>query len=360
MFRKLLVAIVLVMVFSPAFAQVHVFVTSGDSTGNLGGLAGADATCTAAATGAGLTGTWTAWLSTSTTDASTRILDGEYQLLDGTVVATSLADLTDGSLSAAINLDESMASAASGNAWTGTLATGLASTDTCSDWTDGTDASSTVIGDTDNTNGGWTELASTNPCDFQRRLYCFADVGMPVAPDPVQVFVTSGEFTGNFPGGVGLVGADASCTDAATAAGLSGTWTAWLSDDTTDAVDRILDSGSGYQLLDGTVIADNLADLLDGTLDNPINTDETGTTIPGSFEVWTGTDTDGTNSGVGTCANWTSNLDQEVAQSGRADAANVFWTDNAALGEENCDVFNRLYCFADQEVPVELQEFSVE
>jgi len=180
MSRKLLVVVVFTMVFSPAFAQVHVFVTSGSSTGSLGGLAGADATCTAAATGAGLTGTWTAWLSTSSTDAADRILDGQYQLLDGTVVANSLADLTDGTLSAAIDMDEDMASAAGGNVWTGTLATGLAATDHCSGWTDGAATSRAIIGDTDSTTGGWTELLSDNPCDFQRRLYCFSTVNVPV------------------------------------------------------------------------------------------------------------------------------------------------------------------------------------
>jgi hypothetical protein len=174
------------------------------------------------------------------------------------------------------------------------------------------------------------------------------DNGSGGSGDPhVKVFVTSDQFRGNFPGGVGLDGADASCTLAATNAGLSGNWTAWLSDSTTDAADRILDSASGYQLLDGTVIANNLADLVDGTLAHAIDMDEDLTTISdASDETWTATDPDGTRSGGGTCANWTSIDVGDVAQIGLATAMDADWTDVNNI-VDTCDTFNRLYCFAD-------------
>ena len=179
MFRKLFVTICFVMLSSHAFGQVYVFVTDTGSTGNLGGLAGADTTCTNAALAAtpALAGTWTAWLSDSGADAVDRILDGEYQLLDGTVVANNKTDLTDGSLAAPINRDQNNAVNAGTNPWTGTLAVGgTVSADTCSDWTDGTNGQQGTQGDNDGTNATWTELGGTAPCDFQRRLYCFADV----------------------------------------------------------------------------------------------------------------------------------------------------------------------------------------
>jgi hypothetical protein len=176
----------------------------------------------------------------------------------------------------------------------------------------------------------------------------YADFQPTTADNGVMVFVTSLSYDGNFPG---LAGADAACTTAANNAGLPGTWTAWLSDNDTDAVDRIFNNaGTSYQLVDGTVIADSLADLLDGTLDSPIQVDETGTPIPGgAVEVWTATGTDGTNPGVGTCSNWTTNVDTQVARIGRLNAVDATWTD--AGGGQSCELFNRLYCFADQVVP---------
>ena len=184
------------------------------------------------------------------------------------------------------------------------------------------------------------EPANEEKCiAFGNLLFCNEDVLVPV-------FVTSVQYKGNFPGGPGLEGADASCTLAATDASLSGNWTAWLSDGSTDAIDRIPDGD--YLLLDGTLVADGKADLTDGTLESPIIVQETGDPIPGgSIQVWTGTDPDGTNTGVGTCLNWTDNSNANTAQSGLADATDATWTDNEGLGEEACDIFNRLYCFAD-------------
>jgi hypothetical protein len=118
-----------------------------------------------------------------------------------------------------------------------------------------------------------------------------------------------------------------------------------------DPRDRILDGE--YQLLDGTVIANVKNDLLDGSLDAPINMDETGTTLLGAFEVWTGTDVDGTGDlGPGTCTVWTTNSNAIRGQSGTANATDTTWTDNLS---ETCDVFNRLYCFADAFAPGALQ-----
>ena len=182
------------------------------------------------------------------------------------------------------------------------------------------------------------EPANEEQCVVAGNLLFCNEVGV------VRVFVTSVEYKGNFPGGPGLEGADASCTETATNAGLTGTWTAWLSDDTTNAVDRIPDGE--YRLFDGTLVANDKTDLTDGELANPIIVREDGTSIPGgALEVWTGTGADGTNSGLGTCNNWTDNTNGMTAQSGFANAADATWTDRG-VAEENCDVFNKLYCFA--------------
>ena len=173
-----------------------------------------------------------------------------------------------------------------------------------------------------------------------------ADGGPPPADNVVKVFVTGQSYDGD----IGLVGADAACSVAASDAGLPGNWTAWLSDSTTDAVDRIFDAGTGYQLVDGTVIADSLADLLDGTLDAPIMVMENGDAIPGgALAVWTKTDADGTKGDGGSCDDWTLADDSQVGRIGLADQTDETWTNSG--GGQPCDVFNRLYCFADQVAP---------
>ncbi len=159
----------------------------------------------------------------------------------------------------------------------------------------------------------------------------------------VKVFLSSQSFAGDsLPG---LDGADTRCTRAANDQGQTGTWTAWLSDNTANAVDRIFDGGVPYQTLDGTVVANNLADLTDGTLAAAIVIDEMGNTVGSDFQVWSATDPDGIYRGQGTCVNWadsTPGLDAGIGIAGQTDAT---WTKEG--GSNPCDTFNRLYCFAD-------------
>jgi hypothetical protein len=68
---------------------------------------------------------------------------------------------------------------------------------------------------------------------------------------------------------------------------------------------------------------------------------EFGDTPTGDIEVWTGTNANGTNSGVN-CDNWDSDSSLTTGQSGLANAKDEAWTNNQA---EDCDVSNRLYCF---------------
>src|SRR5690606_37770616 len=81
-----------------------VFATSTMYTGNLGGLAGADAICNARAQAAGLPGTYMAWISASGQTPASRMLHSSVPYLptDGNLVALDWADLVDGSLSFAI------------------------------------------------------------------------------------------------------------------------------------------------------------------------------------------------------------------------------------------------------------------
>ena len=167
----------------PSSDVVSVFVTSGKFDGNLGGLAGADAICQAAADAAQLGGTWTAWFSDDNNDAIDRIPDGQYQLLDGTLVANDKADLTDDLLESNINLTE-IGITIPGFVWTGTEEDGTNTSldgtgilNNCNNWTDNSSGSTGARGVTDANQGGWTySLGADAVCSDQNHLYCFGGV----------------------------------------------------------------------------------------------------------------------------------------------------------------------------------------
>ena len=120
--------------------------------------------------------------------------------------------------------------------------------------------------------------------------------------DAKIVFTSSATFSGDFGG---IAGADAQCQSLADAAGLSGTFLAWLGDSTTDPATRFAQSASPYVLVDGTVVADDWADLTDGGIDNPIALTENGA-VPSVSLVWTGTSAAGVHDGIAntSCNDW--------------------------------------------------------
>ncbi|MFT4041477.1 MAG: hypothetical protein QM692_25055 [Thermomicrobiales bacterium] len=159
------------------------FVTSAKRNGNLGGLAGADAVCQSLAGGAGLPGTYMAWLSDTTGSPLTRFTKAgvPYTLVDGTPIAQNWVDLTSGTIDHTLNLTEtgvaiSTAQNAEG-AWSSTGANGAIlsiSPKHCQNWS----SSSQVgrIGRPGETDSYWTDDGTSlgNPgCGFESRLYCF-------------------------------------------------------------------------------------------------------------------------------------------------------------------------------------------
>ncbi|MFN8678271.1 MAG: hypothetical protein U0Z70_17955 [Thermomicrobiales bacterium] len=168
---------------NPCFA----FVTSQTFSGAaIGGLAGADAKCQTLATGAGLPGTYQAWLSDDTESAEFRfpIFFGPWRLppnaVDGSnlppVVATHIDDLTTcgtaSCLKSAINRTET-GNIITGSVlvWTNTLANGLAGTDSCSGWTSNT--GNGLFGQTSAVDEKWTDSGDTFDCGSGLSLYCF-------------------------------------------------------------------------------------------------------------------------------------------------------------------------------------------
>ncbi len=152
------------------------------------------------------------------------------------------------------------------------------------------------------------------------------------------VFVSSAtDYTGNLGG---LAGADAKCQARADAAGLTGTYKAWLSSSTVSASSRLTHNTGPYMLLkQGYIIANNWSDLIDGTLARPINVTETGTEASSNI-IWTNTTTAGEiKSASATCSDWTSI--SGYVQVGQA-ATSSIWTDYAS-GQCNSTGFS-LYC----------------
>lgn len=163
-------------------AETRVFVTSNDYNAAFGSLAAADLKCQDSADAAALGGTWVAFLSNSSESAGTRIPDGPYVRLDGTSIATSRADLLDGSLSAAIQIDEYGASQSkwvfTGSTTAGTsAASGSAVNGLCADWSNGCGVCYgnhyyATVGRSYESGGNWTNVGWVF-CSQASGLYCF-------------------------------------------------------------------------------------------------------------------------------------------------------------------------------------------
>jgi len=197
--RCLLAVLLLVATRPPALAQCdafkRVFVTSTIYDGNLGGLAGADAKCAARAAAAGLSGTYKAWLSSSTTSAASRLTHATvpYKRTDGVTIANNWTDLTDGAIAEPISRDEfGHVLSSAGSVWTGTADDGsskgsFGTNDFCCDWTCNVSTRSAVVGftspDLSGPWSGWTWSCldqgcpngpATQGCSVPSTwLYCF-------------------------------------------------------------------------------------------------------------------------------------------------------------------------------------------
>ena len=94
---------------------------------------------------------------------------------------------------------------------------------------------------------------------------------------PRTIFTTSKTFNGNLGG---LAGADAKCREAASAAGLKGTFKAWLALEDEPLHERLSTEGGPYRLVDGTLVSPNFFELVSGPV-HAIDQDEYGEEPPG-------------------------------------------------------------------------------
>lgn len=157
----------------------YIFTTSLSYNGNLGGLKGADTKCNDLARAAGLKGTYTALLSTSTVNAKDRVkLFGRVLRVDGVLIANNAADLWDGAIASTLQVDEAgkpTVANVNQTMWTGSLPSGVLNNaaNTCSDWT--STAGDSYIGLNYYSDGFWMNYTTTiYGCTNSEALYCLS------------------------------------------------------------------------------------------------------------------------------------------------------------------------------------------
>ena len=163
-----------------------VFVSTTSFSGNLGGLAMADAACSTLAKAAKLHGVYKAWLSDKTMDAVARLTQSKlrYVRVDGAVVANDWSDLVSGALHVPINRDESgklvVSSVGScpgqARVWTSTFADGLYYGDgnrdtSCGMWFSASPQATGGAGDANSTTSTWSSGCGAT-CDSTIPIYC--------------------------------------------------------------------------------------------------------------------------------------------------------------------------------------------
>ena len=164
------------------FATATIFVTSSQYSGSaVGGLAGADASCRAAALAGGLANAshYVALMSDSATNAVDRFsVSGDIRLTDGALVAASSADLWSTGVMVRVNRTETGVYVGMHLAWTGTqpsgVGHGMAPGDFCQDWT--SDSGGVETGRTDRSDDGWVAIyfpeGPCNACSNPGGIYC--------------------------------------------------------------------------------------------------------------------------------------------------------------------------------------------
>lgn len=171
--------------------------------------------------------------------------------------------------------------------------------------------------------------------------HAFAEAG--AGGNGTIFFTTNGRWTGNLGG---LDGADSLCTTEAQAAGLSGSFKAWLSTSKVNAKDRIAGTGP-WKFVTGEQVF---------TIENGMFTpsqflhfDARGNDLLFTMtpNVWTGTGDFGVlDASNATCRDWTSDSPQDNGSFGQLSWISTLWTHDDVDGPlADCSQMQRLYCF---------------
>lgn len=150
------------------------------------------------------------------------------------------------------------------------------------------------------------------------------------------IFVTNTVYSG--PLGR-LAGADAKCMFAVTYSDLDlpGNWKAIISDESTSANSRT--PNGPYYRVDGVLIANTKAELFSGSLSNPVNLNEHGTTPAGTTLSWTGSFGDGAIMSGHTCNDW--GFVDAIGMTGLWTSTGTNWMEEIPF---DCSHSKHLYC----------------
>ncbi|MBW2293532.1 MAG: hypothetical protein JRG94_14645 [Deltaproteobacteria bacterium] len=296
----------------------YAFISPVPVSGDLGGLAGADALCNGWAEDAGIGGDYRALLSTDSVDVRDRLAAARgwidvarRPVADG---IDRLFDRSGGGPLLPVRLDPDGNDLLHVGVWSGSNDLGIydpnGGSTACENWTSEESTSTARYGFSDVTNG-WLDRSGPDGCDNQFHLYCFQvdhseplDVG-DFAVSGRRMFVSSG----NFDTSTGIAGADALCAaDVASTPELSGaTVKAFLADIGTIVTARLASNSKAIVRLDGLIVAESIADLAtDGGIIHPPSLRVNGFEFNGRAFVGATTLADIGTVGT-TCDGWTDN-----------------------------------------------------
>lgn len=171
------------------------------------------------------------------------------------------------------------------------------------------------------------------------------------------VFVSSVAYTGNLGG---LDGADAKCAALALAAGLPGTFKAWLSDSTGSPSTRFTQATVDYVLTNGTVFAHGWSDLISPSPKPAFDVNELGGSPPtsdtacaglnGGYAAWVSSNADGTPApnvaaGDHSCSNWSSTAVETSTVGLGSPIAGNSWVGFCSSGVPSCSKQAAIFCF---------------
>ena len=302
-------------------------------------LTGADAVCNTRAQAAGLTGTFVAFLSTSTVNARDRLAGSRgWARIDGVPLLDQADDAMRGHLLSPLAIDELGNYAGADFVATGSTGTAdVLGGWTCNDYTDG---SAMVEGGVGNFTSGLWLMDNNQSCASMARIYCFGlGKTAPVAPPPVTgrlQFMTVESYVVD---GNGLATADALCNSEAQQGSLPGSYKALLATSTASAFSRF-SAGSPWQRVDGMVLSPSLLDLEQNEMFTTPNLSATGA-AQGDIEVMTGIINPAQANTTGqACGDWTAPGGQGLT--GRSDfLGSVFNDAGTTIG---CTT-QPIYCF---------------
>lgn len=176
------------------------------------------------------------------------------------------------------------------------------------------------------------DCRSANDCEANQ--VCIDETCVP----GTLVFVTKDTYSGDLGG---LTGADLKCAEAGR--GLrSAPFFAWVSTSEGSPDTSFPKQSIPYYRVDGTKIADDWDDLTDTNLQNPINIDEDGNTLPAGSRTWTSTnDLEGVALSPN-CSDHTSASSAVQGVIGDVSTTTGAWS---AEGNRDCNLEFHLYCF---------------